>query len=169
MRTTLVLTPPVALLFVLLAVAAGCSPYGVATSDVAALSPFSPTDDLAKVCVIRSGFPAPFYATVVHDDGKLVGVTHDETYFCYLAEPGKHVIVSDGAFGTRTADLTAEAGHRYYLRQTWLLPAVRGHAVSWIDESVAQAEVRDAEYARVTEVPGNETLPGATPFAPALR
>jgi hypothetical protein len=141
----------------------------VATSDVAPLSPFSPTDDLAKVCVIRSGFPAPFYATVVHDDGKLVGVTHDETYFCYLAEPGKHVIVSDGAFGTRTADLTAEAGHRYYLKQTWLLPAVRGHAVSWIDESVAQAEVRDAEYARVTEVPGNETLPGATPFAPALR
>lgn len=152
-----------------LALASGCSSYGLVTGENPVLSPFSATADLAKVCVIRSGFPAPFYTTVVHDDGELVGATKDDTYFCYLAEPGKHVIVSDGAFGTRTAELTAEAGHRYYLKQSWLFPAVRGHAVSWVDEAIAQNEVRDADYARVTEVPGTEVLPGATPFARALR
>jgi hypothetical protein len=152
-----------------LAMAAGCSSYGLATSETAAVSPFSATFNVAKVCVIRSGFPAPLYTTVVHDDGKLVGATKDDTYFCYLAEPGKHVIISDGAFGTRTAQLSAEAGHRYYLRQYWLVPAVRGRDVAWIDEAVAQSEVQDAEYARLTEVPGTEALPGAAPFAPALR
>jgi hypothetical protein len=156
-------------MLLVVATATACSPYALTTSDTPSLSPFSATSEVAKVCVIRSGFPAPLYTTVVHDDGKLVGATKDETYFCYLAEPGKHVIVSDGAFATRTAELSAEAGHRYYLKQYWLVPAVRGHDVAWIDEAIAQTEVRDAEYARVTEVPGSEALPGAAPFAPALR
>ncbi|HEY1697086.1 MAG TPA: hypothetical protein VGG39_33230 [Polyangiaceae bacterium] len=147
----------------------GCSAYGIATSEAAPVSPFSSAGDLAKVCVIRSGFPAPLYTTVVHDDGVLVGATKDDTYFCYLAEPGKHVITSDGTFGVRTADLVAQAGGRYYLKQSWLVPAVRGHAVSWVDEASAQADVHDSEYARLTEVPGNEALPGGTALAPALR
>ncbi len=120
--------------------------------------------------MVRGGpVPAPLFTTVVYDNGKLVGATRDETYFCYLAEPGKHVIVSDGTYGSRTALLTAQAGRRYYLKQAWLLPGVRGHALSWIDESVAQDEIQDAQYALLTEVPASEALPGSQPFAPAAR
>jgi hypothetical protein len=161
--------PARAVVFVPMALLIGCSSYGLSTSENPAISPFSPAADLAKVCVIRSGFPAPLYTTVVHDDGVLVGATRDDTYFCYLAEPGKHVIVSDGAFGTRKANLVAQAGQRYYLKQSWLIPAVRGHAVSWIGEGAALGEVQYAEYARLTEVPGSEALPEGIALAPALR
>jgi hypothetical protein len=148
------------------ALATGCSSYGLATTESPAVPPFSAVADQAKVCVMRGGpAPAPFYTTVVYDNGKLVGATKDETYFCYLAQPGKHVIISDGAFGNRTALLTAEAGRRYYLKQTWLVPGFRGHALNWIDESVAQSELQDDEYAFLTEVPGTEALPGHQPYA----
>ena len=42
-------------------------------------------------------------------------------------------------------------------------------ALSWIDESTAQAEIGGDEYALLTEVPGDKALPGAQPFAPAAR
>lgn len=152
--------------FAILALTAGCSSYGVATGEAPAVAPFASTADQAKVCVVRGGIlPAPLYTTVVYDNGKLVGATKDETYFCYFAQPGKHVIVSDGTFGSRSALLTAEAGRRYYLKQTWLVPAFRGHTLNWIDESVAQQELQGDEYALLTEVPGNEVLPGHQPFA----
>jgi hypothetical protein len=154
----------------ILTLGTGCSSYGLATGDTPAVAPFTAAADQAKVCVVRGGaVPAPLFTTVVYDNGKLVGATRDETYFCYLAEPGQHSIVSDGTYGTRTALLTAQAGRRYYLKQAWLLPGFRGHVLSWIDESVAQAEIQDDEYALLTEVPGNETLPGHQPFAPAAR
>src|SRR3984885_10529440 len=128
MRSTRFLLPAACLL------ASGCSSFEVSTSETAAVAPFgasTPNDaQVAKVCVIRQGFPAPLYTTVVYDNGKLVGATRDATYFCYVAEPGSHAIVSSGTFGDRTATLTAQAGRRYYLKQAWLFPAVRGHALS---------------------------------------
>jgi hypothetical protein len=51
----------------------------------------------------------------------------------------------------------------------WLVPGLRGHALSWIDESTAQAEIGGDEYAILSEVPGDKALPGAQPFAPAAR
>ncbi len=157
---------PRLLALAIVALGTGCSSYGVLTGEPPTVAPFAATADQAKICVLRAGpVPAPFYTTVVYDNGKLVGATKDETYFCYLAQPGKHVIVSDGAFGNRTALLTAQAGQRYYLKQTWLVPGFRGHALNWIDEDVAQAELRDDEYALLTEVPGNESLPGHQPYA----
>jgi hypothetical protein len=152
------------------ALTTGCSSYAVATSETPVVAPFTATTSDAKVCVVRGGaLPAPLFTTVVYDNGKLVGATKDETYFCYLAEPGKHVIVSDGTYGSRTAFLMAQAGRRYYLKQVWLFPGVRGHALSWIDEAVVQSEIQDDQYALVTEVPANEALPGEQPFAPAAR
>ncbi len=152
-----------------LALSAGCSSFGVTTTETPALAPFSAAaTGAAKVCVVRSGeLPAPFFTTVVYDNAKLVGATKDGTYFCYLAEPGQHTILSDGAYGTRTAVLSAQAGQQYYLKQAWLFPGFRGHALSWIDESTAQSEIRDDEYAMLTEVPGDKALPDARPFAPA--
>jgi len=148
----------------------GCSSYGLATSQAAAVAPFAPAADAAKICVMRAGaVPAPFFTTVVYDNNKLVGATKDWTYFCYLAEPGKHVIVSDGTYGRDGAARGAKAGNRYYLEQVWLLPGFRGHALSWIDESAAKGEIQDDEYALLTEVPGTEALPGYQPFAPAAK
>lgn len=151
--------------------AAGCSSFGVSTTEMPAVSPFSASaGGQAKVCVVRGGaLPAPFFTTVVYDNAKLVGATKDGTYFCYWAEPGKHTIVSDGAYGSRTALLTAEAGGQYYLKQAWRFPGFLGHALSWIDEPTAEAEIRSNEYALLTEVPGDKSLPEAQPFAPAAR
>ena len=150
--------------------ATACSSYGLATREAPAVAPFSaaPPGE-ARVCVVRGGLPAPLYTTVVYDNGKLVGATRDGTYFCYEAQPGKHVIVSDATFGSPTAALTAQAGRRYYLRQAWLFPALRGHALSWVDEATAQDEIEGDEYSTLTEVPASEALPGAQPFAPAAR
>ncbi len=152
-----------------LALSAGCSSFGVTTTETPALAPFSTAvSSAAKVCVVRGGdLPAPFFTTVVYDNAKLVGATKDGTYFCYLAEPGRHTIVSDGAYGSRTAVLTAQAGRQYYLKQAWLFPGFRGHALSWIDASTAQTEIAADEYAMLTEVPGDKALPDARPFAPA--
>jgi hypothetical protein len=61
----------------------------------------------------------------------------------------------------RTARLDAQAGRRYFLKQAWLVPAVRGHALSWIDEPAAHEEMDGDEYAVLTEVPGHEVLPDA--------
>jgi hypothetical protein len=155
---------------VLLPLSSGCSAFGVTTTETPSVPPFgvAERDDQAKVCVMRGGaVPAPFFTTVVYDNAKLVGATRDGTYFCYFAEPGKHVIVSDGTYGARTALLTARPGGRYYLKQAWLLPGVRGHALSWVDESVARSEIDADEYAVLTEVPGDKVLPGERPFAPA--
>jgi hypothetical protein len=146
---------------------AGCSSYGVTLTEVAPSVPLGAAAGLAKVCVVRGGAPALFYTTVVYDNAKLVGATTHGTYFCYRAEPGRHVIVSDATFGERSAVLTAEAGRRYYLKQEWLVPGVRGHALSWIDEDTARAEIEGDSYALLSEVPANEELPGAQPLAPA--
>jgi hypothetical protein len=151
-----------------LLVACGCSSYGV-TKAAPPVAPITASADRAEVCVFRAGFPAPLYTIAVYDNGKLVGATHDGTYFCYAAEPGRHDIASDGTFGTQTTTLAAIAGRRYYLKQEWLIPAVRGHALSWIDEAVAANEMDGDEYAMLTEVPANESLPGAQPFAPKAR
>ncbi len=69
-----------------LALSAGCSSFGVTTTETPALAPFSTTvGGAAKVCVVRGGeLPAPFFTTVVYDNAKLVGATKDGTYFCYL-------------------------------------------------------------------------------------
>lgn len=50
------------------------------------------------------------------DNGVLVGATRGPTHFCYLAEPGEHV-VTIGADATETATITAEAGRTYVLEQ----------------------------------------------------
>lgn len=148
--------------------ACGCSAYRVTTSDAPAVAPFQePVADRAEVCVLRAGVPAPLYTIAVYDNGKLVGATHDGTYFCYLAEPGEHLIVSDATFGTRSAPLTAMVGRRYFLEQTWLLPAVRGHVLSWVDAPTAREEIEGEQYAVLSEVPAAEALPDARPFAPA--
>ena len=151
--------------------AAGCSSFGVSTTDRPPVAPFGAlASDQAKVCVVRGGdLPAPFFTTVVYDNAKLVGATKDGTYFCYLAEPGQHTIVSDGAYGRRTAVLRAQAGGQYYLKQAWRFPGFLGHALSWIDEPTAKAEIRSNEYALLTEVPGDQSLPEPQPFAPAAR
>ena len=148
----------------------GCSSFGVTTSEMPAVAPFtaSETGD-AKVCVFRSGIPAPLFTTTVRDNGALVGATKDRTYFCYLAEPGVHRIVSDGTYGETEATFEAAPGRRYYVRQSWLFPAPRGHELSFLDESFAREEMAGDDYSRLVEVPAGSAVPDARPFAPAAR
>jgi hypothetical protein len=152
------------------ALSCGCSAYGVTTTIHPPVAPFGvAAADLAEVCVVRTGAPSPLYTATVFDDAKLVGATRDGTFFCYYAEPGRHEIVSDATFGTQRAQLTAVGGRHYYLKQEWLFPAVRGHALAWVDEATMRDEISTDEYAMLTEVPGDQALPGDRPVAPAMR
>jgi hypothetical protein len=150
--------------------ACGCSSYAVTVTGATTppVAPFGATAaDQAVVCVYRAGVPSPLYTATVYDNAKLVGATRDGTFFCYLAEPGRHEIVSDATFGVQRARLTAVAGRHYYLKQEWLFPALRGHALAWVEASTVQEDLRDDEYAMLTEVPPDQALPGARPLAPA--
>ena len=93
----------------------GCTSWKLSTTD--ALQPnLPPPAGTAKVCVIRTAVVAIAVTFPTRDNGTLVGATSGPTYFCYFAEPGEHVIVSE-ADEKETARLSAEAGKTYFLKQ----------------------------------------------------
>ena len=110
---------------------------------------------------------------VVHDNQTLVGATKGDSYFCYEAEPGAHVIVSDTFDSTDHPGRTIvqiEAGARYWLNQD--------HAnhfgsvtsiLAWVDPQRAATLIQGCEYRRLTDVPGHEAVPPPVPFAVASR
>jgi hypothetical protein len=110
---------------------------------------------------------------VVHDNAQLVGATKAESWFCYLAEPGSHRIVSttgDAIDEDGTAVLNAEAGRRYWLHQDFdNVLGVIHCKLEWVDPIRAH-ELMDgvsADYKVIVGVPGDEKLPGPLPLAKA--
>jgi hypothetical protein len=100
---------------------------------------------------------------VVHDNDALVGATRGPTYFCYAAQPGRHVITSK-ADTVEQATVDVEAGNRYFLHQIVdnVFGVVRTR-LSWVDESEAARLIDECGYRVLTSVPGNERLPTAAP------
>jgi hypothetical protein len=85
-----------------------CSPYAVGTAAAPPLTAFGPSvDDVATICVILPSHWAHAVTFVVHDNEQLVGATKGESYFCYTAEPGSHLIVSETFDSTDHPELHA--------------------------------------------------------------
>ncbi len=153
-----------------LAFLAACSPYSI--SGPTTPPPVAAQADVGTICVIRSSPFARAVTFIVHDNQTLVGATKGDSYFCYEAEPGDHVIVSDTFDSTdhpgRTT-VAVEAGARYWLRQdhsnSW---GSVTSILAWLDPQTAASLVATCSYKRVTEVPGHEAVPPPVPFAPAL-
>lgn len=145
----------------------GCASYKLA-EPAAPIDAFAtPPPDRAQVCVLRDSWLAQAVAFPVHDDGVLVGATRGAGYFCYLAAPGRHVLTIESD-KVEKAELTAEAGGRYYLVHEVdnIFGYVRTRSV-WLAERAARERMEDLPCQVLVGVPGSERLPAEVPFAPA--
>ncbi len=151
---------------------AACSPYSISGATMPPISAFGPVrPEVATVCVIRSSPWARAVTFIIHDNQTIVGATKGDSYFCYEAEPGTHVIVSD------TFDSTDHPGRTQVFLQPgaryWLLQDHANHfgsvtsKLEWLDIAHAQQLIEGCEYRVVTAVPGHEQVPPPVPYAPS--
>lgn len=156
----------------LIAGLAACSPYAV-HATTPPLAPFGPgPGEAAQVCVVRPSAWAAGVTFVVHDNQQLVGATRGPSYFCYVAAPGRHEIVSDTFDSTDTpgrASGVLAPNQRYWLYQDHdnNLGSITSK-LAWIDERQARDMVSSCEYKVVTATPAHEQVPPAVPYAPAI-
>ena len=152
-----------------------CSSYSLAQPKAPPIAAFGPVarTDVATVCVIRPSHFAVGVTFVVHDNRQLVGATRGESYFCYLAEPGRHNIVSttgDSTDEDGEAALAAEAGRRYFLHQDYdNVFGVIVDKLQWVDDARARdlLDQGKCDYETISGVPGDEALPPPVPLARA--
>jgi hypothetical protein len=156
-------------LAILLPLVVACSPYTlVTTQPTLPVSGFT-SPNLGTVCVIRSSPFARLVTFAIHDNAQLVGATRGDSYFCYLAEPGTHTIVSDTADSVDTPGaLTLEVAPsgRYWVRQDHRNRF--GSIASELEvmsEAAATALVASCEYKILARVPSGERLPEPVPLA----
>jgi hypothetical protein len=154
--------PPI-LAFSVLLLLGGCYSYGLRKPEAPPVDAFGPVQANGQICVLRPHWLASAVTAAVHDNGQLVGATRGPTYFCYLAQPGHHVITSK-ADSLEQATLEVEAGQRYYLHQ--IVDNIVGFVrtrLAWVTESEAQELVPKCGYRVLVSVPGNERLPSEAP------
>lgn len=155
----------------LLMLTAGCAGYRVTKADSPPLRPSAaPPQGMAQVCVFRLGWPAPKVVIAVRDNGRLVGGTRGSGYFCYLAQPGVHRILSQSPDAKDEIRLEAKGDERYYLQQNVedYFGAVHAFA-AWVDEAEALRRMSECDYYLLSDAPGSDELPRSVPRAPAAR
>ncbi len=148
-----------------------CSPYSISGPRPPSLPLFGPARaDVATICVVRSAVMASAVTFIVHDNGKLVGATRGQSYFCYEAAPGMHAIVSQTFDSTDTPgslQLEVAAGRRYYVAQEHEGVASLTSVLAQIDPDIAGERCASCVHRALTDAPGHEQVPPAVPFAPA--
>jgi hypothetical protein len=153
-----------------------CSSYAIRTTSATDVHlEVLPPPGLGLVCAVRPHIGAWLVPFVFRDNGNLVGGTRGPSYFCYLAEPGEHVIVAEGGddsdrmFGTTTHDsakITIVPGRRYFLHQT--LGNVFGvSGLQWVDEQRGRELMADCQWADLEATPAEDHPPGRLPIARA--
>ncbi|HEY2743052.1 MAG TPA: hypothetical protein VGL86_00455 [Polyangia bacterium] len=142
---------------------AGCYSYGLQKPDTPPVDAFGAVGSAGRICVLRPHWNASAVTAVVHDNDALVGATRGPTYFCYAAQPGRHVI-SSKADVVEQATLDVEAGRRYFLHQIVdnIFGVVRTR-LAWVDEGEAARLIGACGYRVLTSVPANERLPTSAP------
>lgn len=169
------LPPPLpAALAMMLGVLGGCTAYTVETARAPTLHPFAPPPaGHGEICVVRPHVTGMLAVAVVHDNGVLVGATRGPTYFCYLAAPGRHRVIStygddiDRELGTdvvEEASVVVAPGSRHYLHQD--VRTAVSMSVRWVDEDTAREMIDDCAPSRLSAVPGSQTMPPPVPLAP---
>ncbi len=149
-----------------------CTPYSIGHKTTPPIAAFGPARvDAGTVCVIRSSPWARGVTFIVHDNQTLVGATKGDSYFCYEAAPGEHVIVSDtfdSVDNPGRTRVTVAPGERYWLLQDHenSFGSVTSK-LAWLDAERASQEIAGCDYRMVTEVPGHEHVPPPVPFAMA--
>jgi hypothetical protein len=140
---------------------AGCTTYGVATVSSPPIAAFGPSarPDAATICLYRPTHVGSALTIPVRDNGQLVGVTHAYTYFCWLAEPGRHRIAVGGGSDADDRVFDFLAGERLQLQ----------HEINFGTDTlriVAEDEARkfaeECAYAVVVSAPPDDGVPPAT-------
>lgn len=147
--------------------AGGCSSYGVAIREAppafasAALPP-----DTGQICVLRPHNVALLVPAVVRDNRQLVGMTKGASWFCWLAEPGVHNIMTrygddiDENLGTNEvtdAAILVEPGGRYYLHHD--VSKILTISVRWVlDQAEVNAMISECEWVDLVETPEGERV-----------
>lgn len=130
----------------------------------------------ARICVLRPHQVASLVPALVHDNGRLVGMTKGPSYFCYLAEPGYHYIVSrygddvDERLGTDEVDdvtVLVEPNARIFLHHN--VSKIMSLTVDWVDAGTANTMIQQCDYVALVSVPKGETLPAPSEVIPARR
>ena len=145
--------------------AVACSSYAIRQQPPGEVAWRPP--DAAEICVYRPHRVAMLVPAVVHDNGTLVGMTRGPSYFCYLAEPGHHTIVSrygddvDARVGMDASTQTtveAAPGERYYLHHD--VSRVFRLGVQWeADPDRAERKMASCNHVELDRVP-----PGVSPL-----
>lgn len=122
----------------------------------------------ATICVYRPHHVAALVPAVVHDNGRLVGMTRGPSYFCYLAEPGPHTLVTrygddiDAELGTddhAAATAVVAPGERRYLHHD--VTGIMRLVVRWEDPDRAERDLAGLTYIALHRAP-----PGDAPLPP---
>lgn len=130
----------------------------------------------ARICVVRPHHVASLVPAIVHDNGRLVGMTKGPSYFCYLAEPGTHSIVTrygddvDERLGTDEVDdvsVVVEPNARIFLHHD--VSQVMRLDVNWVDAATANTMIQKCDYVELVAVPKGESLPAPNEVIPARR
>jgi hypothetical protein len=121
--------------------------------------------DAARICVYRPHRVAALVPAVVHDNGRLVGMTSGPSYFCYLAEPGRHTLVTrygddiDEKLGTddlAAATVVVAAGERRYLHHD--VTGIMRLAARWEDDpDRAERDIAGCTYLALHRTPPDES------------
>ncbi len=155
-----------------------CTRYELAARDTAPGKTFDPLPpNTGQICVIRPHNVALLVPAVVRDNRQLVGMTKGPTWFCWLAEPGVHKIMTrygddiDENLGTdeiTDAAILVEAGGRYYLHHD--VSKILTLSVRWIlDPAEANAMISECQWADLVAGPSEERLPGPGDIVRAAR
>lgn len=165
----------VAMLFVGL-MSSACTQYQLAAHETAPEKTFDALPpNTGQICVIRPHNVALLVPAVVRDNRQLVGMTKGPTWFCWLAEPGVHKIMTrygddiDENLGTdeiTDAAILVESGGRYYLHHD--VSKILTISVRWVlDPAEANAMIAECQWAELVAGPSEERLPGPGDIVPA--
>lgn len=147
----------------------GCSSLRLVKADPPPVSAMgSPPPGVAQVCVLRPHWIAPSITLAVHDNGQLVGATRGDTYFCYFAGIGWHVLTTEvdepGAIQEpQSVVFAAAAGQRLYLHHHMRPFGI--WSAAWVDEGTASRMVGDCGY-RVIAAGAGAPAPSPVPSIP---
>jgi len=147
--------------------ASACTRYEIAPRDTAPPRTFDALPpNVGQICVVRPHNVALLVPAVVRDNRQLVGMTKGPSWFCWLAEPGIHKIMTrygddiDESLGTdeiTDAAILVEAGGRYYLHHD--VSKILTISVRWIlDTAEANAMIAECEWVDLVDAPPGERI-----------
>jgi hypothetical protein len=141
---------------------AGCSQYDLVHPQTPPLQAFgAPPATHGQVCVFRPHTLGSALTATFRDNGTLVGATRGPTYFCYLAEPGVHLITVDGGDAPDRTMVIRAGEARYFHHEI----NMGTDDLRLIDLGTAQRLASACEYTSIAG--GPDEVPPAVPIARA--